>query len=168
MDRCTKKMDKLVELIYGYPNKKMSIREIAKKTGLSKSTIQNKMKSLKKEGILNKKGLFSNTIYAKFNKSCYYIDKIYKSGLVDFLIKQANPSCIILFGSFSKGESVYESDIDLFIEAIKKKDADITKYEKKLKHKIQLFVEPDIKNLPDELFNNVVNGIKLYGYFDAR
>jgi len=168
MDRCTEKMDRLLEMVYEHPAKAVSVREGARKTGLSKSTVQNKIKFLKKEGILNNKGAFSNSLYAKFVKTYYYINKIHKSGLIDFLIKQANPSSFILFGSFSKGESVAESDIDLFIETTKKKDIDLTQYEKKLKHKIQLFAESDIKKLPDELFNNVVNGIKLYGYFDAK
>ena len=168
MDKRTKKMDKLMEVIYEYPNKKMSIRDMAKKTGLSKSTIQNKMKILGKEGILNKKGMFSNTLYAKFCKIFFNLNKIHRSGLIESLIKQANPSCIILFGSFAKGESVHESDIDLFIETAKKGDINLRKYEKKLNHKIQIFIETDVKKMPDELFNNVVNGIKLYGYFDAR
>jgi predicted nucleotidyltransferase len=168
MDRCTEKMDRLLELIYENPAKAISVREGARKTGLSKSTVQNKIKFLKKEGILNNKGAFSNSFYAKFIKTYYYLNKIHKSGLIGFLIKHANPSAIILFGSFAKGESVAESDIDLFVEATKKKDVALIHYERKLKHEIQLFTESDIKKLPDELFNNVVNGIKLYGYFDAR
>jgi len=167
MDNRTKKMDKMMELIYEYPKKRSSIREIARKTGLSKSTVHKKFIELEKEGILDNKKLFSNTIYAKFAKTQYYLKKIYKSGLVDFLIKTLSPSSIILFGSFAKGESASESDIDIFLEA-KKKAIDFEKYEKKLNHKIQLFIESDIKKLPDELFNNVVNGIKLYGFFDAR
>lgn len=167
MDKCTKKMDKMMELIYENPKKNMTVRGIARKTGLSKSTVQKRMKELEKEDILNNKRLFSNSIYAKFAKTQYYLGKLYKSGLVDFLIMTSKPSSIVLFGSFAKGESVSESDIDIFLET-KKKNIDLLKYEKKLNHKIQLFIEPDIKKLPDELFNNVVNGIKLYGFFDAR
>jgi len=39
MDKRTKKMDRFYELVYEYPKKAVPIREIAKKTGLSKSTV---------------------------------------------------------------------------------------------------------------------------------
>ena len=41
---------------------------------------------------------------------------------------------------------------------------DLEKYEKKLDKKIQLFFSEDIKKLPTELRNNILNGIKLRGY----
>ncbi len=79
-----------------------------------------------------------------------------------------HPSCIILFGSFRKGESVKGSDIDLFIESSKKIELNLNKFEKKLSHDLQLFIEEDIKKLQPRLLNNVVNGIKLYGSFKIK
>src|SRR3989339_808995 len=61
-----------------------------------------------------------------------------------------------------------ESDVDLFIESLVKKELDLGKFEKKLNHKIDLFVESNINNLQENLFNNVVNGIKIYGSFKIK
>ena len=49
-----------------------------------------------------------------------------------------------------------------------KKNVNLKKFEKKLGHKIQLFVESDINKLHSNLFNNVVNGIKLFGSFKIK
>jgi len=98
----------------------------------------------------------------------YFAEKILTSGLVDELVTKLSPSCIILFGSIRKGDSVKESDIDLFVESPVKKEVNLKKFERKLKHKIQLFIESDINNLQPNLFNNVVNGIKIYGSFKVK
>lgn len=160
--------DKIAEIIYENPEKTMTVREIAGKADLSKSAVQKHLETLQNKGILNKQRRFSSTIYAKFIKSNYFVNKMHESGFVDLLVKELHPSCIILFGSFAKGESIAGSDIDIFVETLSKKKIDMTKFERKLKHPVQLFVEKDIKKLPTELFNNIINGIKLYGYFDAR
>jgi predicted nucleotidyltransferase len=73
-----------------------------------------------------------------------------------------------LFGSLRKGDSVKDSDIDIFIESSVKKNIELKKFEKKLNHNIQLFIENKINDLPNHLFNNVVNGIKLYGSFKIK
>jgi len=102
-------------------------------------------------------------LFFKTKKTNYFIEEIVKSGLIDYLINSLNPSCIILFGSIRKGESNKESDVDLFVETSIKKDLDLKQYERKLKHKVQLFVENKISNLQPNLLNNVINGIKIYG-----
>lgn len=168
MDICTRKLDTFLEGVFEDKFLDLSIRDIAKKSGLSKSTIQNKIAELTKEGILAERRAFSASVYAKFFKTWYYINKIQSSGLVSFLVESYAPSSIILFGSFAKGESVATSDIDIFIESTKDSKVDFSKFEKKLKHEIHLFVNKDIKDLPDNLLNNVVNGVKLYGFFDVR
>ena len=45
-------IDKLIELLYEYPNKEFSIREISKKIGLSKSAVEMRLKKLKRESLL--------------------------------------------------------------------------------------------------------------------
>ena len=110
----------------------------------------------------------ANTTLFKTKKINYYTEKIITSGLLEEIIKKLNPGCVILFGSIRKGESVKDSDIDLFIESQTEGKIDLKKYEKKLKHKIQLFIEKDIHKLQPQLFNNVVNGIKLYGSFKIK
>ncbi|MBI4983111.1 nucleotidyltransferase domain-containing protein [Candidatus Woesearchaeota archaeon] len=75
---------------------------------------------------------------------------------------------IILFGSFRKGESNRESDLDIFVECGKNKKINLVPFEKKLGHHIQLFTQPNINLLPKNLLNSVVNGIKIKGYFTLK
>ena len=93
---------------------------------------------------------------------------MFNSGLIDYLEEKLAPSSIIVFGSARKGEYVKNSDIDLFVESTKRIDLNVSLFEKRLKHKIQLFIEQDINKLPDELFNNIINGIKLSGYVKIK
>ena len=59
------------------------------------------------------------------------LEKIYGSGIVDFLSNKYNrPKSIILFGSFSKGEDIENSDIDIAVSTNKRLNLDISKYEK--------------------------------------
>lgn len=161
-------LETIMELFFEYPSSQFSVREIEKKTKIKKSTVQYNLEILKAEGIVSKENKFLNTYQTRLKKIHYYIEKIEKSGVIDFLEKELAASTIILFGSFRKGESVKESDIDLFVEAPKTKHLSLTKFEDKLGHNIQLFIEPKITNLQPHLLNNIVNGIKLRGHFKVK
>lgn len=158
-------MDKILELFFEFPNDKFTIRQIAKKTKIPKSTVQSYLVKLKSMGLVTKDNQASNTRFFKIKKIHYFIEKMYTSGLIGYLNKVYVPSCIILFGSFRKGDSVNTSDIDIFLITTKKKEVNLEKFEQRLKHKIQLFKEADSGNLPGKLFNNIANGIKLEGFF---
>ncbi|MFH1592578.1 MAG: nucleotidyltransferase domain-containing protein [Candidatus Woesearchaeota archaeon] len=168
MGQMYKKRDKILELFYRNPNYQFTVREIAKETKVAKSTVQAYLKQLKKENLVSKENKAVPSEYFKLKKMNYYTEKIFEVGLIDFLKKKLNPSCIILFGSIRKGESMRDSDIDLFIESHNKSEISLSKFEKKLKHSIQLFTETNIKKLHSRLFNNVLNGIKLYGSFKIK
>ena len=167
MDKRTKKLDRLKCLLYESPDKKWTLRELAQKANVSKSFVHISLKELYHKGILRKDYTVLQTPFARFDKSTFFIQKFYSSNLVDYIVKTCNPSCVFLFGSFAKGESVRESDIDIFIESSYKGDVDVRKFEKRLKHPIQLFIEPNIKKMHSDLRNNIINGIKLYGYVDV-
>ena len=158
----------LVEVFYEMPQKKFSVRELSEITGLAKSTVQDNLERLKQQGMVKKNNSATNSDYFKIKKTHYYIEKMFEIGLIDYIVKELNPETVILFGSFRKGESVKESDIDLFVMTHSKKEIDLKKYEKKIGHEIELHVQTGIKKLPDNLLNNVVNGIKLYGSFRVK
>ena len=155
--------NKILELFYEYPEKEFTIREIAKLTKVPRATTHKYIFELKKEGIITKDNKANLSLFFKIKKTNYFIEKIAESELIEYLVDKLNPSAIILFGSIRKGESVKESDIDLFIESQLDNKIDVSGFEKKLKHKIQFFIEPNINKLQDNLFNNVINGIKIYG-----
>ncbi|MEK6823957.1 MAG: nucleotidyltransferase domain-containing protein [Nanoarchaeota archaeon] len=162
------KENQILELFYENQNQRFTIREIAKTAKIPRTTAHRVVESLKKQGLINKENSVNENLLFKTKKINFFIEKIVFSGLIEELINKLNPSCIILFGSVRKGESIKESDIDLFVESQLKKHIDLSKFEKKIGHKIQLFIEPEINKLQKNLFNNVVNGIKIYGAFNLK
>ena len=96
-------------------------------------------------------------------KKNWLVFKINESGLRDYLQKESLPSSIILFGSGAKATFTEKNDIDIFVEANETK-LELTKYEKKINHKINLLFEQNINNLSKELRNNIINGVVLYGF----
>ena len=168
MGQNNQKWDKITEAFFECPNQSFTIRELSKYTKLPKSTAQRYLKILKKESIVDKENKFVVTHYTKFLKTSFIIKKLFQSGLINYLENAYVPSTIIVFGSARKGEYVEESDIDLFIETTKNNPLTLSQFEKKIKHKVHIFTNSDINKLPNELFNNVINGIKLTGYVKVK
>jgi len=154
--------EKILRIYFENPGKEFTVREASSLTKIPKSTVHKILIEIKK-GIY-----FSDELYFKNLKTNYYTNQLFSSGLIGFLIDNLNPSLIILFGSFRKGESDKDSDMDVFVESQIKKEIDLKKFEKKIGHKIDLFVETSLEKLNSNLFNNVVNGIKLYGSFKIK
>ena len=173
-------MDRLKQVFIENPEQNYHVRELARLLKKSPTTISNKLKALAKERILifrNERGHFlykANTENQEYKqiKISYNIDNLRKSGLIDFLVEEYNhPESIILFGSYAKGENNQNSDIDLAVLTPNKKETNLSKFEKKLKHNIQLFTfsKEDILNLNKknkELLNNIINGIIIYGFLE--
>jgi predicted nucleotidyltransferase len=162
---------KIIELFFEEPYKNFQIREISRLTKIAVTSVKKYLEELKKEDLIkkDKKTLYPSYIANQQNR----LFKLYKqqiitikltnSGLIDYLEDELHPRYIILFGSVRKGEYNKDSDIDIFIQS-KEKTIDLRKFEKILKHKINLFMEEDINKLSKELFNNIINGITLSGH----
>tara|TARA_Y100000034_G_scaffold113926_1_gene149460 strand:+ start:432 stop:938 length:507 start_codon:yes stop_codon:yes gene_type:complete len=168
MVQLNQKWDKILELFFEEPNKRFSIREISKRTKIPSSSVQRYLNELQKNGFITKDHFLNVNEYIRFRKTFFYIDRLYKSGLVEYFVKELNPSSITLFGSFRKGDSVKTSDIDIFVESSLKKQINLEKFEKVLKHKVDLFVEKDLYELQPNLVNNILNGVKLYGILKLK
>ena len=162
------KWDRVLEFLFNNSNKKFTVREISRKTKISTSTVQRYIKTLKKRGFIDKDNSANITPYFKLEKAFFIIEKAFETGLMDYLDSNFNPSLIVLFGSARKGEYDSESDIDIFIESVKTPTINLLSFEKKIGHKIELFIRKDIKDLPENLFNNILNGIKLGGYLKLK
>lgn len=167
--------EKIEKLFFENPSKYFYLREIGKLTKVPKTTVQRNLIELKKDNMVIKSKdkpyprYVANTenFYYKYNKRNNIIKNLYKSGLIEYLIKELSPRTIILFGSCAKGEYNVKSDIDLYIES-KENAIKTAKYEKILKHKINIFFAEEINTLNKELFNNIINGEKLYGFIKLR
>ena len=98
----------------------------------------------------------------------FNIKQIYDSGLRDYLINEYSNPVIILFGSFSKGEDIENSDIDLYLGMLSKKEIKLEKFEKILKRKIQIFRYSNLKQINNiHLANNIINGIIFNGFLEV-
>lgn len=167
------KWNRLKELFYEESNKSFTVRELAKQTKQPVSSVQRYLQQLKKEGFISEDNQAIITSYFKIKKTHHFIEKLFEIGLLEFLEQKLQPSVIILFGSMRKGEYTAESDIDIFIEqpTLDKKNKgllNLKPFEKKLNHKIELHIEKSINDLPAPLYNNIINGIKLYGYVKVK
>ncbi len=162
---------KILELFIEFPTKDFSVRGIARHLKLSHATVIKYIVDLEKLDFIKKKEVtlyptyFANTESSKYKlyKRNWLVFKINESGLIDHLQKEVLPSSIILFGSGAKATFTEKSDIDIFVEA-KEISLNLTKYEKKMNHKINLLFEQNINNLSKELRNNIINGVVLYGF----
>jgi predicted nucleotidyltransferase len=165
----------VLPLFFENPMEGFQIRGIAKLLGIPKSNVSYQMKELVKTGLVSKKETAVFPYYAAnvtgekyaFHKRQDAIARIIDSGLLDYLEKETTPRCIILFGSFAKAEYDANSDIDIFIQAGEKK-LDLAKFEKKLKHPINVIFGQDLNKLSPELMNNIINGIKLRGFIKLK
>ena len=88
---------------------------------------------------------------------------LYESGLAHFL-RDKFPGCTaILFGSYSRGEDIHSSDIDIAIVGTKDKEINLKEYEKMLGKNIIVNFYVSFREINKHLRNNMLNGIILSG-----
>ena len=144
---------------------------LSRLTKLDTKTIMKYLQVFVREGIVVKVKQKNKYPYYEANrlstnyrmiKSTKMMQKLALSGLVVFLEKELKPKAIVLFGSVQKGTYHKKSDIDIFIQG-KETNIDISKYQKRLNHEIQLFFEDNLDNLTKGLRNNIISGNTLSG-----
>ena len=106
-----------------------------------------------------------NKIFKKY-KIIHNLSSILESGVIDFIEETVSPKSIVLFGSYSRGEDIENSDIDLFVEC-KNEELDLKSFEKKLGRKIELHFNEKFTMYPKELKNNIINGVVLNGFLEG-
>lgn len=166
---------KLKEYFFTNPNSKLRVREIERTLNLPLPSVIRYCAELTKEDILTSitlgtaKFYTANKTHQKYiiDKKLHNLKKIYESNLINFIKKELSNPCIILFGSYSKGEDIENSDIDLYVETLSKKNINLTDFEKILERKIQIFRHKNIQEIPNKhLRNNIINGITLNNYLE--
>lgn len=162
---------KILQKFFDLPRKAFLVRELSRNTKLAVPSVRLHLKALLGEGLIikDKAGLYPSfkalreNMFFKLLKSQNIIFRLHQTGIVNLIEKTAYPTCIVLFGSASRGEDNEDSDIDLFVQS-KQIKLDLGRFEKQLNRKINVLFEPDIKSLGPELINNLANGTVLYGY----
>jgi len=159
--------EKILELFFNFPTKRFHIRGISKILKISAPAVSNNINKLEKDNlIIHNKG-FMSEIYAKINnkfkklKRAYNLKKIYESGLEDYLIEEFPLTTIVLFGSYSRGEDIEKSDIDIAIFN-KERKLNIEIFEKRLNRRINIELI-NFKKISPELKESIINGITLSG-----
>ena len=166
---------KVLEIFFDNPVPEgigFQLREISRKIKLAPKSVKLYLEELEKESLIIKKKhrihnypvYYANRddSYFKFLKRLNMLRRIKESGLLDYLDEKCMPDAIILFGSASRGEDIKGSDIDLYMQCDEKK-LDLSRYEKELGRKINLFFEKNFDRLSEELKNNIINGDRLKG-----
>ena len=162
---------KVMKLFFDNPDKKFHIREIARQTGLSASGVLIILKRLKAQNFLEseKENLVEN-VKASRNENFFLIKRahnttsLFESGLIQYLRDQyEEPEAIVVFGSYSRGEDISQSDIDIAVVTKKQARLDLKDFEKYLKRNISIY-EIQIAKAEKEFLNNLANGIVIHGF----
>lgn len=164
--------ERILELLFDFPTHRFHIREIARILKISAPAVSKAVYKLEKEDLITCKREFVFEITAKMGdkfkslKRIHNLKKIYESGLADYLAEKFPFATIILFGSYSRGEDIEKSDIDIAI-LDKEKKLELEKFEKKLNRTINVeFI--NFKKASLELKENLVNGIVLSGTLSLK
>ena len=171
-------MFRTADFFFINPSKEHYLMDISRNIGLAHTSIKKNLKGLVKLGMISehseKKGgrLFpiyranlDNKLFKRY-KLIHNLSSILESGLVDFIEEKLMPKSVVLFGSYSRGEDAETSDVDLFVEC-KGEELNIKIFEKKLGRKIELHFKENFALYPEELKNNIINGIVLSGFLEG-
>jgi len=189
-------MNKILEVLYKYPDKEFSLSDLAQAAGVAKGNIGKVLNDFYKDGIIeieklskiwriraNRKSPILRRLKITYNLISIYQSYLGDTNFIDFLNEHfKNPKSIVLFGSFIKGEDISGSDIDIAIEADDLKGyktvhlteivdknlrKEVMRFEEAIGRKIQIHLF-NRKSVDLNLFNNIANGIVLSGFLEVR
>ena len=168
--------NKIKEYFFLNPTLKLRVRQIERVVKVPLPSVIRYTRELDEEQILNSSEIANITTYSAdrtskqflLEKKLFNIQQLFSSELIKFLVEELSNQTVVVFGSYSRGEDIEKSDIDLYIETPSKKKINLEKFEKILQRKIQVFVYNNIQDIENkELINNIVNGITLNGFVEV-
>lgn len=164
-------IQRVLELFFENPSRQFHLRELARRLKLSLPTIIAATDALSREKLITKaKGpVLTLTAANRENprfirlKRVHNLRQLYESGLVDALSSFfTHPQAIILFGSYSRGEDIEKSDIDIAVFTAKSVGMDTSPYGRALKRSISVHALSQNK-MSEEFRKNLLNGIVVEG-----
>lgn len=166
----------IMRVLFVNSGKKLNQRKISKILSVSPTAVANSVKKLnKKNFICIKKEEDSREVLVQPNlenietinmKRVENLRSIYSSGLFNEIYRIFPFQVIILFGSFSRGEDSYLSDIDLAVIGTPEKEMSLEKYEKMFEKKINIQFFDSFSKIHKDLKESLANGIILQGGFE--
>jgi predicted nucleotidyltransferase len=145
-------------------HREYSVREYSRISGISPPSASAFLKKIEKQGIAISREQGIYRYYRANRESSFFRDLAVtywrltlKSAFFkfnhEFLFKKP-----VLFGSIAKAENTSDSDMDIFIDIVRK-DFNLKEIEKKLKRKIQIHFKDSLKN--ENLRKNIERGVVL-------
>lgn len=182
VDQLERTLDKCLVWFYAYPRTKIGLTDLARYINSSKTGTKQVVESLAQIQFLNKDVIGKAWLLSANQKHPWFIIKkipynlniIYESGVLDAVYKLVpSPRAIILFGSYRWGSDVEDSDIDIAVEIVDNHELQIVRlgeieqlgYRKNVPVNLHIFSRNKIDL---NLFANIVNGIILDGFMEAR
>lgn len=168
--------ERIKEHFFKDPNIRLRVRQIEREVDVPLPSAIKYAKELENEGILIREIIGNVTFYTTdYNSPKYRIEKtlhnirsLHECGLIEHIKEECFNPTIILFGSYSRGEDIISSDIDIFVETKTKIGKTIKKFEKKLHREVQLFEHKSIRDIKNKhLINNILNGLTLSGQIEV-
>ena len=159
----------VMEVFFKEPTKIHFIKEISRKIKLAPTSIRKYLSTFLKEDIINVKKAhpFNGLVSNRDNDAFIFYKRAYNlyslKELRELIINSIHPQAIVLFGSYSRGEDIETSDIDILIISKVKKDISVSNMERKMERKINIMVINDLKELDKVIQKKINNGIVLYG-----
>ncbi|NOQ38386.1 hypothetical protein GQ472_05865 [archaeon] len=173
----TKNIKKLMkEYFFLHPTVQLRVRHIERDVGVPLPSAIRYVKELEEEEVLKSSFVSGVKLFSAdrtsgqflAEKRMYNIMALSDSGLLKYLVETLDNPTIVLFGSYSRGEDVEDSDIDLYVEVQGRNLSGLKKFEKGLGRKIQIFFYRTIDSVENkELANNIINGVTLNGFLEV-
>lgn len=172
MDTFTQLQSKIFRLLCIKAEQKLNQRELARQLKASPTGIAKALRPMQKYGVIKiEKNQTMNLNLVSLNrtqqtlklKQIENLKQIHEISLTESLEEKFPGTTIILFGSYSRGEDLATSDIDLAIIGTKPKTTNLEKQENKLQRKININFYEDVGKINKELKENLCNGITLSG-----
>jgi predicted nucleotidyltransferase/biotin operon repressor len=171
--RFTILQQEIFRFLSGQAGKSFNALRLAKSLEVSQAAIAKALPKLEEEGLIKIEKDKESGRWAveldRDNRKVLQMKRvenlrvIYESGFFDFLEKEFAGATIVLFGSYSKGEDVADSDIDIAIVGRKEKKIDLGEFDKKLNREIRLQFYDSFSGIHKRLRENIFNGILLAG-----
>ncbi len=171
--KLTNLQQKIIRLLFVKKGVSLNALNIAKCLSVSQAAVSKALPFLEKEKYVEvKKDKDSKRLSIELDRENYKLIQlkrvdnlklIYETELVDFLEGVFPGGIIILFGSYSYGEDMVNSDIDIAIIGRKEKPINLSAFEKVFEKEIRINFYEDFSKINKNLKSNLFNGIVLSG-----